>query len=264
MATVTLNGLGLMAPGLAGWPASIAILSGVNPYREEKMPAFTSSLLPSNERRRTTQVIKLALQVAEEALIASGLQAQQVCSVFASSGGDCETIHKICQTLTLADRPVSPTHFHHSVHNTSAGYWAIATGCRQASVSLSAHDDSFSAGLLEAVTITLVEQLPTLLVAYDYPAPFPLSEIRYFGMPFAVAMVLMPGSVTGGHKLTLALTHAGVEDQLNDNALEALRTANPAARSLPLLQSLAQGEARQVLLPYVSGNPLAVRCEPCG
>ncbi len=113
-------------------------------------------------------------------------------TVFASSGGDSEVLDKICTALTLPDRPVSPTQFHHSVHNTPAGYWSIATGCTQPSLSLSAYDSSFSAGLLEAAALAWAEAVRVLLIAYDLPLPFPLSERRRIVAPFAVALLLNP------------------------------------------------------------------------
>jgi len=264
MTTVYLDGLGLFGPGLAGWREGIALLQGMHSYQEEQIPAVTPSLLSPNERRRATGAIRLALQVAEEAIKNSGLKAQTIRSVFASSGGDGEIIDKICTALTLPERPISPTHFHNSVHNTPAGYWAIATGCHQASVSLSAYDGSFSAGLLEALTLILVEGDTVLLVAYDYPPPFPLSGTRFFTAPFATALVLSPdrGDLSLA-ALTLELIGQGEEDTLDDVGLERLRTGNPAARSLPLLQAIARGSVGSVVLPYLADSRLAVGLAPC-
>ena len=38
-----------------------------------------------------------------------------------------QVIHEICEALATDEREVSPTRFHNSVHNASAGYWGIAT-----------------------------------------------------------------------------------------------------------------------------------------
>lgn len=261
---VHLAGAGLLAPGLMGWQASKPILSGEQAYREEELPCLHSNLLPPNERRRTTQTIKLVLQVAEEAMTESSLTASQVSSVLASSNGDCEIIDKLCRVLTLPDRPLSPTHFHNSVHNAPGGYWTIATGCQRPSVSVSAHDHSFSAGLLEAATLTVVERTPVLLIAYEYPPPFPLSSARFTGAPFAVALLLTPEQVPQSQfRLTLESTceAEAAEDQLKDRLLEHFRAVNPAARSLTLLQKLAQQTLDRVVLPAINGQ-LVVTCEP--
>jgi hypothetical protein len=50
---------------------------------------------------------------------------------------------------------------------------------------------------------------------------------------------------------------------LSQPRLEALRSAVPAARSLPLLQTLAQRRAQRVVLDYLSELRLAVASEPC-
>ncbi len=156
MNTLSIASIGLLAPGLAGWSASQAVLAGEQPYVAEPMPAAIGTLLPANERRRTTAIVKLALQVAQEAMAQRKMQAH---TVLASSGGDSEVLDKICVALTQPDRPVSPTQFHHSVHNTPAGYWAIATGCMLPSLSLSAYDGSFAAGLREAAALAWMEMV---------------------------------------------------------------------------------------------------------
>ena len=263
MKTVYLEGIGLLAPGLRGWWESVSILKGTSAYRYQDMPAFRSSLLPANERRRTTRVINLVLQVAQEAVAQAGVEAKQLYSVFASSEGDSEVIDKICTALTRAERLVSPTLFHNSVHNAPAGYWSIATGCTLPSTSLSAYDDSFSAGLLEAATLVLIEQAWVLLVAYDYPTPFPLSEKRGLYTPFATALLLNSRKTaqTWARLQLQALSH-GVEDRLDQEHLERLRTGNPAARSLPLLRAIAAGAACDVVLPYSATHKLSVGLKP--
>ncbi|MEE4380290.1 MAG: beta-ketoacyl synthase chain length factor [Candidatus Competibacteraceae bacterium] len=264
MTAVYLQSLSLAAPGLPGWSDSRLVLVGEQAYQAQPLAAFKPSLLRANERRRTTQVINLALQAAQEAMTEGSPTATQVGSVFASSGGDYAIIDKLCTALNLPGKPVSPTHFHNSVHNAAAGYWTIATGCMQSSTSLSAYDWSFSTGLLEAVTFTQVEGLPVLLVAYDYPPPFPLSEARPLQAPFATALLLSPElTTTALGELRLQLTNQGPEDQLDSSELERLRTGNPAARSLPLLQTIARMTSRTVTLPYLAGQYLNVEFSPC-
>ncbi len=257
-----LEAISLRAPGLAGWEESQAVLLGEQPYRAEAMPKSTVILLPANERRRTTATIKLALQVAQEALAQTHVDAQMVCTVLASSGGDSSVVHAICTALLQPDRPVSPTQFHHSVHNTPAGYWSIATGCKLPSTSLSAYDGSFVAGLREASTLALAEMKPVLLIAYDLPLPFPLSAQRRIIAPFAVALLLNP--VATKQRLALLRLHldtTGSACTLNDMALEQLRIGNPAARCLPLLQGIAQQTAQSVRLDAGHGTVLSVEIE---
>lgn len=264
MTALAITGVGLLAPGLAGWAASQAVLSGVRSYSAEPLPTAMAAWLPANERRRTTRTVKLALQVAQEALAMAALPATTVSAVFASSAGDSEVIDQICTALIQPDRPVSPTHFHHSVHNTPAGYWAIATGCRQSSLSLSAYDGSFVVGLREAAALAWAEASPVLLVAYDLPPLFPLAEHRPLLAPFAVALLLAPTAPTAGAlgvMQLLPVTHEAVRP-LADPALECLHAGNPAARSLPLLCAMAQRQAGIVTLAAGDEQPLSVVFTP--
>ncbi|TLY67204.1 MAG: beta-ketoacyl synthase chain length factor, partial [Gammaproteobacteria bacterium] len=148
--------------------------------------------LPSAERRRTGAVVRLALTVGHEATERAGVDAARLPAVFTSSGGDGENCHEICQVLASADRQLSPTRFHNSVHNAAAGYWGIATGATAASNALCAYDASFGAGLLEALTQVVVEGTAVLLVAYDASYPEPMRSARPIADAFGVALVLSP------------------------------------------------------------------------
>ena len=273
MNPLAVEAVGLMAPGLAGWTVSQAVLAGQRPYVAEPMPAAMATLLPANERRRVTATIKLALQVAQEAMAqaaltpgpspSNGQGESSVRAVFASSGGDSEVLDKICMALTQPDRPVSPTYFHQSVHNTPAGYWAIATGCMQPSLSLGAYDGSFAAGLREAAALAWADQARVLLVAYDLPLPFPLAEHRKIVAPFAVALLLNPAPPA--HRLALLRLEASGSqpvDRLDDADLERLRSGNPTARSLPLLRAIARRAVERVTLPAGDSATLTVEVEP--
>jgi hypothetical protein len=273
MHPLAVEAVGLMAPGLAGWAASQAVLAGQRPYAAEPMPATMATLLPANERRRVTATIKLALQVAQEAMDRAALTPGpspggrgelSVATVFASSGGDSEVLDKICMALAQPDRPVSPTHFHQSVHNTPAGYWAIATGCMRPSLSLSAYDGSFAAGLREAAALAWADQARVLLVVYDLPMPFPLAERRQIVAPFAVALLLNPVATVDRLALLRLASGAGEQpaDRLDDEGLERLRAGNPAARSLPLLRAIARRVAERVTLPAGDDATLSVEAEP--
>ncbi len=266
MIAVAVRAIGLLAPGLAGWQASLATLRGEAPYQAASLPPPKPTMMAASERRRATMVTRLALTAAEEAVAGSGADPSRLASVFASSGGDMEIVDRICRALTQDDRPVSPTHFHNSVHNAAAGYWAIATGSMSASLSLSAHDGSFGAGLLEAATAVACEGQPVLLVTYDAPTPPPLAAKRPIPVAFAVALLCEPLAEQERLAQQERLARLGIEPpafgsetRLADDGLEALRCANPAARSLPLLQAIARGSAASVTVP--GGGGTAIRIE---
>src|SRR5712672_1002676 len=190
------------------------------------------TILPAAERRRVGRVVTLALAIALEATSQAGENPAELASVFASSGGDGHNCHELCQALSLADREISPTRFANSVHNAAAGYWSIGTGAVAESNVLCAFDASFTAGLLEALTQVAVDQVPVLLVAYDSEYPQPLHAKRPIPDTFGVALVLTPHRRASSlARLDAALSDSAC-DRFADPALEALRSAFPAARSL--------------------------------
>ena len=262
---VAICGLGLLAAGLVGWETSRPILAGRQPYQPEGVPDPEAVLLPPNERRRSSDCVRWAVQVAQEAIAQSGLDPRQVPTVFASSGGEMGVFDKLCRTLATPERLVSPTLFHQSVHNTAAGYWGIATKGQQSSTALSCYDDSFVAGLLEAVTVVWVEQSPVLLVAYDLPVPAPLYEARPIAAGFAVAFVLDLPSEDSSIVLQVRLEATCVEETvcLKDLGLDRVRQGNPAARSLPLLSAIARGGGRTVRLNMLDSQQCILDLESC-
>src|SRR5882672_6726575 len=187
-----IEGIGLLGPGLDGWTGSVALLEGRSPYIRQPTVVPIPDGLPPAERRRIGLVVKLALGVGLQAISKAGVEPDALPAVFASSGGDGENCHEICQALSHDERMISPTRFHNSVHNAAAGYWSIATGSKAASNAVSAFDASFAAGLLEAVTQAVVDQTPVLLVAYDAQYPPPLFVKRPIPEAFGVAFVLAP------------------------------------------------------------------------
>jgi hypothetical protein len=258
-----LEGIGLLGPGLDGWTGSIALLEGRSQYIPQPTVVPIPDGLPPAERRRLGLVVKLALSVGLQATSRAGVEPDALPAVFASSGGDGQNCHEICQALSLDERMISPTRFHNSVHNAAAGYWSIATRSTAASNALCAFDVSFAAGLLETVTQVVVDQTRVLLVAYDAQYPPPLFMKRSIPEAFGVAFVLAPQPSSGSlGRLTVRLADASA-DRMSNTDLEALRASVPAARSLPLLRQLAAREPGVVNIEYLDGRSLAVEVDPC-
>ena len=258
-----IEGIGLLGPGLTGWPISQAVLSGREPYQPHKTVLPASALLPAAERRRSGAIVKLALATGLEAIAAAGLDAASLPSVFSASGGDGENCHIICEMLASADRQISPTRFHNSVHNVAAGYWSIATGAMATSSVLCAFDASFGAGLLEALTQVVVDNTRTVFLACDTAYPEPLYSVRPIPDAFGIALVLAPQRRAQAlAQISVGLTQTGA-DRLDDAALESLRIAIPAARGLPLLRSIALQQDDCVVLDYLDSTRLAVAITPC-
>lgn len=241
-AAAYIDAVGLLAPGLSSWQASLPILNGTTPCVLSPLGPVQPTVLPPNERRRSPLTVRMALNVCSEATAAASVPAAELASVFSSSDGDMDIVHRICLALTDPTRGVSPTDFHNSVHNAAAGYWSIAAGAQRASTAISAYDYGLIAGLREALALLAVDNVDVLLVMYDAPPPPPLFATRPISHPGAVALVLtrQPGK---DHLGRISLCDAETENTMSDAALETLRQSNPALRALPLLQALARRES---------------------
>ncbi|MGC1730490.1 MAG: beta-ketoacyl synthase chain length factor, partial [Steroidobacteraceae bacterium] len=219
--------------------------------------------LPGAERRRTGKVVRLAVTAGLEAIAGSAAAAAAVPAVFSSSGGDGLNCHEICEVLASAERQISPTRFHNSVHNAAAGYWGIATGATATANALCAYDASFGAGLIEALTEAEVEATAVLLIAYDADYPEPMHSVRPIADAFAVAMLLEPQARPGAlARLTLSVSGAAAT-HMDDARLETLRAGIPAARCLPLLRQLALGAPGTVVIDYLEDQRLSIEVETC-
>jgi hypothetical protein len=261
---IFIDAVGLAAPGLSSWTEALPVLRGEQAYEAQELDRYKPEQLPANERRRATDLVRMAFRVCEDLLRDNPVSIRRCAAVFASSGGDYPIIDQICKALCEPERLVSPTQFHNSVHNSAAGYWSIATGSRAPSTSISAFDDTFAAGLLEAASLCAIEQLPTILAVYDIKPPEPLQSKRPITLDFGVAFLLSPVESTRSLAqltLTPAALAAGTPAQVE--ALEAMRLSNPAARSLPLLELIARRQAGQLLLDANNNPTTIVEVTPC-
>jgi hypothetical protein len=261
--TATLRAVGLLGPGLPDWPsAARALAGGAYTPQPTAIPALLECL-PGAERRRTGMVVRLALTAGLEAISGNAAAAAGLPAVFSSSGGDGLNCHEICEALASPERQISPTRFHNSVHNAAAGYWGIATGATAAANALCAHDASFGAGLIEALTQVQVETTAVLLIAYDAGYPEPMRSVRPIPEAFAVAMLLEP-QVWPGALARLAVTAtAASAARMDDARLEALRAGIPAARCLPLLRQLALGVPGTLVIDYLEDQRLSIEVGRC-
>lgn len=260
---VAIESAALLGPGLAGWPAARGVLAGEHAYARSPAAIPAPALLPPNERRRSGLGVRVALATGTAALEGGRREAATLATVFASSSADGDTCHAICEQLAGAERLISPTRFHNSVHNAPAGYWSIATHSMAPSTSLCAYDASFGAGLLEACAYVHSRAEAVLLVAYDAPYPEPLRTKRPVSDPFGVALLLAPAPSPGAlADLELAVA-GGPPARMADAGLEALRQSIPSARCLPLMRLLACGGAGSAAIEYLDGLSLQARVAPC-
>ncbi len=154
-------------------------------------------VMPVALRRRASQAMLMAFTAADLACRHANRKPSTLSAVFASVAGEIQVTDPLCIELTKPDCVISPTAFHNSVHNTTAGYWGIVQHCTQASTALAAGHDTFAMAMLEAWTQLACHGGELLLVCYDEQWPAYLAPPM--GEPaFASAMVLGAGTVADG------------------------------------------------------------------
>lgn len=254
---VSVQGVGLLGPGLADWASGRLLLSQPQGWLSRPTEVSPPQRLPANERRRAGSLVKASISVADQACTMAGLDPALLATVFTSSTGDPLNCHLLCEALALpsGQRNVSPTRFTNSVHNAAAGYWHIAAQSRQPSTSLAAFDASWGAGLLEAAVQCISTQSPVLLVACDVPYPEPLHRVRALLDVFALALVLAPAPLFSGPRLRIQSVPARAASPCGFAGFEALRLGVPAARALPLLEVLAHAQVLPNTRLVVEGWP---------
>lgn len=260
MIGATIVGVSVRGPGLDGWAASRAILSGAQPWDDRPTVYPPPAILAPTERRRTGPVARLALALAQEAVGMSGLAPASLRSVFGTGNGDGVTVGAVLEALAQPDGFVSPTLFHNSVHNAASGYWSIGNGSMRPVTCLGGHDWTFGVALMKALAECHVEREPVLLCVYDVSFPAPLDAKRPVGQGFGVALVLTPEGIGPWIEAKWEAASAPHAEPLAP-ALRAVAPANPAARALRLLETLARETPDAFAIPLLDGH-LAVTIGP--
>lgn len=256
-----ITGVGAWAPGAPDWQRLREILRGEAAAADDAPARPIGSVLPAAERRRAPDGVRLAAEVAAQATSMAGIDPGAVPCVFASTHGEVAITDYVCETLARSPTELSPTKFHNSVLNAPAGYWTIATGCTAASSAVTAHHQSFAAGLLEAAVLACAEATPVLFASCDVASIGPLADMTRTTLAFGAAWMLHP-TATNGPGLQLAL-RVGVATPLPTLALPAVAGDNPAnAEALAMLSALADARASNLRLPLSSGLSLDMEITP--
>jgi len=256
------SGIGVRGPGLCGWLETQAVLSGGQPWVWSETALPVPETLPPTERRRTGRVVRLAFAAGLEATRQANVAPAGLPVVFASSSGDGDNCHEICQTLATANRELSPTRFHNSVHNAPAGYWSIAAASQVASTTICAYDASFAAGLLEAVVQVAAEGAATALIAYDIDYPPPLRAARAISAPFAIALVLQPEPGRNALARLKIRLETGDPDRVAHPDLNGMLASIPAAQGLVLLEAIAARRPAALNVRYLERQTLHIEVSP--
>lgn len=241
-----IEGIGFWMHGLPSWEAARAFANG-GALVADAPSKPSPQLLPPNERRRASESVGIALEVAAAACQAADRDPASLPSVFASTHGDLAITDYICATLASEPRAMSPTKFHNSVHNAAAGYWTIGNGCMHATTAISAFDGTFAQGLLEALAQLNDGAEAVLLAGYDTASTGPLGEMTHSEGLLGGALVLSrrdPGLHSPSEKPAIAVLRATLVDgdpPPTQGALARLGANNAMAQMLPLFDALASG-----------------------
>jgi len=244
--TAFVNGVAFWAPRLPGWPVAAPVLRGETPAPEQAAPRPSPTLLAPTERRRAPDTVAIALEVAVRACESAGADPRALPSVFASTDGDLAINDYMSETLARTPTLISPIRFHNSVHNAAAGYWTIGTGCHEPYTALSAYQDTFGEGLLEALSQAACDDRAVLLVAYDIEARGPLAGIVPSRGMLGVAIVVSPRAGVNSLAQVQWRTTRGTHrtSALRRNA--GIVGSNSMASCLPFFEALARAEPRTV------------------
>jgi len=237
---------GALAPGVASITDLLAMRRAGGSAEAANLELPSPQALPPNERRRASQVVRLTLACAEQALQASPFKADQLRMVFASDEGTGEVCQQMLQSLATT-REVSPLVFHNSVHNAPSGYFSIGHQNRQSALSVSLGRESFASGLLCAISEAQSSGQPVLFLSYDVPMPQPMRSLLRVEQPSATAWIVAAAGTVREHdplaSFELSL-HAPHEAEPAAAAwLPATWADNPSAQGFVALAMLADGPA---------------------
>lgn len=248
MAEVDIAGLGVWSQNFADWPA---FRTGLKTGEWSTDVALQPALIPPRQRRRMPQLVKMAIEVMDQACTMASLKADDVAVVFSSSMGDMQITDYMCRILATTPELISPTHFHNSVHNAAPGYWSITTGSFAPTTAVSAHEFTPTMAFLEAAIQVIEENTPVVLVTQEIAAPLPLKDICASLHPFSAALLMTPP----GYGIPIACSlEFSVSEQAESwpELHPALRddfATNTGARILPLLTAIA-GSTQPVDLSF--------------
>ena len=231
-ASARLGGCGPGAARRGGCPGAAGTAAGADAARPDRAA-------PRAGHRRRSRSKSLPAPARAPARIRSELP-----SVFASTHGDLAISDYMSETLASTPTLVSPIRFHNSVHNAAAGYWTIGTGCDEPYTALTAYEDTFGEGLLEALTQAACGDRAVLLVAYDIEARGPLATMVSSRGILGAGLVVSPHAQEGSLARVRWRTRRGGEITVALDCNAELVAGNAMATCLPFFEALARSERR--------------------
>lgn len=184
---LNLKGIGLWAPG---WDSVAGFLADAPADPEVKSPK--AAVLPPTLRRRASALTRAAIEAFGEAAAGAGADIHSVPTVWTSAYGEIDNTIAILDMMRGDGMP-SPTRFHNSVHNTSAGTASIALKNQAFSTAIAAGDRSVQAGFIEAASILATSADEVTLVCFDEPPPAPFAPTEPWPMCAVAFHLTRPG-----------------------------------------------------------------------
>jgi len=248
-----LHAAGVLAPGVGSLAELLDLHDRRRPAVTEALVLPSPAVLPANERRRASQVVRLVLACAAQALATGRYAPDELRCVFASDEGTGEVCKLMLEALVPSGQ-VSPLLFHNSLRNAPAGYFSIAYQNHLPAASVSMGCESFAAGLLCAVSEACTSAQPVLFLAYDAPLPEPMRALLPIEQATASAWIIESAPETAGNhtavpsparlslgRFELSLHGVGGCVDPAPSWLPSAWAANSSARAFEVLALLADG-----------------------
>ncbi len=153
--------------------------------RSEK---YIAKKVPKSHMRRMSQLSKMTVDLAMKVTNEESFDHAVFSSRYGELVNTVDLIKMLCRSEEL-----SPTKFSQSVHNTSSGLFSILSGSQASMESVSSGENSFSSGLVSALSYIFTHPHQKVLYVYsDDQVPKPLfSHADFFDREkIGVAMLL--------------------------------------------------------------------------
>jgi 3-oxoacyl-(acyl-carrier-protein) synthase len=198
-------------------------------------------LLKSRIGRYTSLITRMAVETLEQAAEQGGEDLSTAAIVFGSTYGEIVTAFEQLDMIEEVGVP-SPSRFKNSVHNTSAGHTAIATGNMGFSTSLAAGGRTFAMCLLEALCWMETSGGSVIVSVADESLPPHLrSAGRFEAMSVAFAL-----SSNRREGLARIQGFSRCADPDGHTGIPAQFEGNPSAIGIGLLRAVMTGQGGTV------------------
>lgn len=170
--------------------------------------------IPSRKRRRCSNLTRIALHTGFNCCKDADVDPGEVKSVFASRHGEIRFTTNLLKTLA-DDELLSPMSFGNSVHNTPSSYFCMCADNHHPSRTVSACEETFQNGMLDAVSmLDLSPDLPVLVVFANITPPAPFNRYATLqNASWGIAFLLSESS--NDPDLTFELENKEANDELN-------------------------------------------------